>query len=235
LKLLGFQITARHYVALGLLAVLGVVYLLFLRDRVTLEHLAGWRDGLDGWVGDNRLLSAGLILALGIAATSTPLPLAGIYAVGSGFVLGTTAGLAVALPASAAGATVGMLVARYFFGPDLRASLRARLQAVFRLIEDNGAIMVFSLRMVPVVPFFLINTVTGLTRLRTLPFLSVTVLGMLPVTALLVFAGAQIARIGQGSGESLLSVTTIAWLSVIGLSFLVFLPIAKRRLAGSRA
>lgn len=229
------RLTARHYLALAILVVLTLVYGLVLREHLELDEFDAWRGALNRWVGDHVVFSAALVFACGVAATSTPLPLAGIFAVGAGFLFGTGAGLAVALPASAAGATLGMLTARYFFGPQLRASLHRRFEAVFRLIDENGAIMVFSLRMVPIVPFFVINAVTGLTRVRALPFVAVTAIGMLPVTALLVFAGARIADLGESGGGAVLPLSSVVWLTAIGLSFLVLLPIARRRLARTKS
>ncbi|MBA2237746.1 MAG: FAD-dependent oxidoreductase, partial [Lysobacter sp.] len=117
--------------------------------------------------------------------------------------------------ASSIGATLAFLASRFVLRDSLRRRYGERLQAFDEGIERDGAFYLFTLRLVPVVPFFLVNLLAGLTGLKTRVFYLVSQVGMLPGTIAYVYAGTQLARI-ESPGD-VLSPGLIAAFAVLGL------------------
>src|SRR5204863_7676397 len=99
--------------------------------------------------------------------------------------------------ASTAGDIVAFLLSRYFVGDFLQARYGQRLAALNAAVERDGAFYLFTLRLIPRVPFFVVNVAMGLTRLPTLTFWWVSQLGMLPGTIVYVLAGASAPSLTQ--------------------------------------
>jgi Fe-S oxidoreductase len=121
--------------------------------------------------------------------------------------------------ASTAGATLACLVSRYLFREWVQKKFGSRLERINEGIRKEGAFYLFSMRLIPVVPFFVINMVTGLTPMRMWTFYWVSQLGMLPGTFIYVNAGSQIARIESLTG--IVSPGLIGSLILLGLFPLV--------------
>src|SRR5439155_17017901 len=102
--------------------------------------------------------------------------------------------------ASAIGATLAMLVARFVVGDAVQAKFGDKLKPINAGIEKDGAFYLFALRLVPLFPFFVINLVMGLTRIRTWTFYWVSQLGMLAGTVVYVNLGTQLAKIDSLKG-----------------------------------
>ena len=117
--------------------------------------------------------------------------------------------------ASTMGATLAFLSSRYVLRDWVRGKFGERLRAVDDGLEKDGAFYLFTLRLIPVFPFFVINLLMGLTRIKTGTFFWVSQIGMLPATIVFVNAGTQISRIESTAG--LLSPTLIA--SFVALAF----------------
>jgi pyruvate/2-oxoglutarate dehydrogenase complex dihydrolipoamide dehydrogenase (E3) component/uncharacterized membrane protein YdjX (TVP38/TMEM64 family) len=133
--------------------------------------------------------------ALYVAVASLSLPGAAILTLAGGGVLGLGWGLLLVSFASTLGATVSFLMARFVLQASVQARFGARLAEINRGVERDGPLYLFSLRLIPVVPFFVINLVMGLTTMRTWTFYWVSQLGMLAGTAVYVNAGTQLAQI----------------------------------------
>ncbi|MCG8615338.1 MAG: VTT domain-containing protein [Desulfobacterales bacterium] len=118
----------------------------------------------------------------------------------AGALFGPVTGTVVVSFASAVGATLGCAASRYLLRDWAQHRFGARLDQVNRGIADEGAFYLFSLRLIPAIPFFAINLVMGLTAMRLRTFYWVSQLGMLPGTAIFVNAGSQIASIDSLSG-----------------------------------
>jgi uncharacterized membrane protein YdjX (TVP38/TMEM64 family) len=139
-----------------------------------------------------------------ILVTSLSLPGATIMTLLGGALFGFWLGLVTVSFASTIGATAACFVARFILGEPLQRRYGAKLAAVNRGIDREGAFYLFTLRLVPVFPFFVINLMMGLTRLRLATFYWVSQLGMLPGTAVYVFAGTQLGR-AISAGPTLLA------------------------------
>jgi len=157
---------------------------------------------------------AGFFL-LYVAVTGLSIPGAAIMSLIAGALFGVLIGTAIVSFASTMGATLAFLSARYLLRDWVQTRFGERLRAIDDGLEKDGAFYLFTLRLIPIFPFFVINLLMGLTRIKTPTFFWVSQLGMLPATIVFVNAGTQISRIESTAG--LLSPTLIA--SFVALAF----------------
>ena len=138
--------------------------------------------------------------AIYIAVTALSLPGAAIMTLAGGAVFGFSLGLVLVSFASTIGATLAFLTARFVLGASVQKKFGAALADVNAGIERDGAFYLFTLRLVPLVPFFVINLLLGLTQMKTKTFFWVSQVGMLLGTAVYVNAGTQLAKIDSLDG-----------------------------------
>ncbi len=150
-----------------------------------------------------------------VVITALSLPGAAILTLLAGALFGLMEGLLIASFASTLGATFAMLAARFIFRDWVAVKFQDRLRRINDGMDKDGARYLFSLRLVPAVPFFLINLAMGLTRIRVSTFFWVSQLGMLPGTLIYVNAGVQIG--GLESAAGILSIELIASLVLLAL------------------
>jgi pyruvate/2-oxoglutarate dehydrogenase complex dihydrolipoamide dehydrogenase (E3) component/uncharacterized membrane protein YdjX (TVP38/TMEM64 family) len=194
---------------------------------------SGWLDSLrfdtlkarqaewTAWAEARPWQAAAIFFAVYVVVTALSLPGAIVLTLAGGAIFGLPRGLLIVSFASSIGATLAMLVARYLLREPLRRRYGERLKNIDAGIEREGGFYLFSLRLVPVFPFFLINLLSGLTSLRALNFYWVSQLGMLPGTIAYVFAGTQLARID--SPGDVLSPGLIGAFALLG-----FMPLLMR-------
>jgi uncharacterized membrane protein YdjX (TVP38/TMEM64 family) len=150
-----------------------------------------------------------------VAVTGLSIPGAAIMTLVAGALFGVVVGTIIVSFASTIGATLAFLSARFVLRDWVQGKFGERLRAIDDGLQKDGAFYVFTLRLIPVFPFFVINLLMGLTRVKTRTFFWVSQLGMLPATIVFVNAGTQISRIESTAG--LLSPTLIA--SFVALAF----------------
>ncbi len=143
-----------------------------------------------------------------VAVTGLSIPGAAIMSLVAGALFGVVVGTVIVSFASTIGATLAFLSARFVLRDWVQGKFGERLRAIDDGLEKDGAFYLFTLRLIPVFPFFVINLLMGLTRIKTRTFFWVSQLGMLPATVVFVNAGTQISRIESTAG--LLSPTLIA-------------------------
>ncbi|MBI4806504.1 MAG: TVP38/TMEM64 family protein [Desulfovibrio sp.] len=184
--------------ALVVAVVAAAVALFFVLDGpryLNLESLKGSRNALQVLYSERPVLMLGGYFLFYIAATALNLPGAAVLSMAGSAVFGFWAGLVTVSFASSLGATLACALSRYV----LRESVRSRFANVLGKIDaglaKEGAWYLFSLRLVPVVPFFLINVCMGLTSMPLRTFYWVSQIGMLPGTAVFVNAGTELGRI----------------------------------------
>jgi pyruvate/2-oxoglutarate dehydrogenase complex dihydrolipoamide dehydrogenase (E3) component/uncharacterized membrane protein YdjX (TVP38/TMEM64 family) len=221
-------------VALRLLLLAGIALLLVVAWHqgwlalLTLENLKAQQAALDAWVAANRWLALGGFFALYVLVTAASIPGAAIMTLAAGALFGLLAGTVLVSFASTLGATLAFLVARFVLREPLRAKFGERLAKIDAGIAKDGAFYLFTLRLVPLFPFFVVNLLAGLTALRTWTFYWVSQVGMFPATVAFVFAGTQLARIE--SPRDVLSPGLIGAFVLIGL-----LPLLMRWLSNGIA
>ena len=182
---------------LAFAALVAAFFALRLDRYLNLATLKESQDALASAYAANPWTARTLYFAAYVAVASLSLPGAAILTLAGGGVLGFGWGLLLVSFASSIGATVSFLVARYVLRDVVHARFGARLADIDRGMERDGALYLFSLRLIPVVPFFAINLAMGLTTLRTWTFYWVSQLGMLAGTAVYVNAGTQLASISS--------------------------------------
>jgi len=202
-----------------LLLVLIVILAIFLGsglwDNFTLAHFKSKQANIESYINLHPILSGIAYAAVYIILTSLSLPVAGVMTLISGALFGLSWGLLLVSIASSLGATLAFLLARYLFRDAVQQRFAERLRIVNEGIRNDGAAYLFMLRMVPVLPYFVLNAAMALTPIKTRIFLPVTLIGMLPVSAILVNAGLQISRIE--SMHEIFSARIIISLALIGI------------------
>lgn len=138
---------------------------------------------------------AGAFFIAYVIITALSLPGAAIMTLLGGALFGLAVGLVLVSFASAIGATLAFLISRYLLRGPIEQRFPGRLAAINRGVDRDGAFYLFSLRLVPAFPFFVINLVMGLTRIKARTFYWVSQAGMLPGTVVFVNAGGQLGEI----------------------------------------
>ncbi|MDE2258424.1 MAG: FAD-dependent oxidoreductase [Xanthomonadaceae bacterium] len=203
-------------------------------DGLTLNNLKHRQAELASWTQAHPLGAAIYFLAVYIIAAGASVPGAVVLTLAGGAIFGIVEGTILVSFASTIGATFAFLGSRFFFRNALQACYSDRLRAFNEGVTRDGAWYLFTLRLVPVVPFFLLNVVAGLTPLKVRTFYWVSQVSMLPGTIAYVFAGTQLSRIDSLSG--ILSPGLISAFVVIGVLPLILRQVtqylAARRVYG---
>ncbi|WP_409425722.1 FAD-dependent oxidoreductase [Pseudoalteromonas sp. RW-H-Ap-1] len=209
--------------SLLLLAAIGVGLFFFydLNQLLTLDGLKGSMAQFDQYKAQSPFLVIGGFFLLYILVTALSLPGAAILTLAAGALFGLAQGLLVASFASSIGATLAFLVSRYLLRDTIKQRFPERLDAIDAGVEKEGGFYLFTLRLVPVFPFFLINLLMGVTAIKAWTFYWVSQVGMLAGTFVFVNAGTQLAQIDSLSG--ILSLDLILSFALLG----VFPLIAK--------
>ena len=145
-------------------------------------------------------LVIGVYLLVYVAATALSLPGATILTLAAGAVFGLLIGTVIVSFASSIGATLAFLAARFLLRDSVQSRFGTRLAEIDKGVQKEGAFYLFTLRLVPLVPFFVINLLMGLTRMKVATFYWVSQLGMLAGTVVYVNAGTQLAKIDSLKG-----------------------------------
>ncbi len=168
--------------------------------------------------------------AVYVGVTALSLPGAAIMTLAAGAGFGLLLGTVVVSFASTLGATLAMLVARYLLRDSVESRFGRRLAEVNKGIEREGAFYLFTLRLIPAIPFFMLNLVMGLSRMKTWTFFWVSQVGMLAGTVAYVYAGTELAKID--SLGSVLSPGLIGAFVLLGIFPLIarkIVDITRRR------
>jgi len=179
---------------LAALAIFAFVYF-DVGQTLTLENLKSQQHAIDAHYRASPLIVIIVFFLVYVAATAASFPGAAILTLAAGAIFGVVTGTLIVSFASTVGATMSFLASRYLFRDWVQARFGNRLKALNDGIARDGAFYLFSLRLVPVFPFFLVNLLMGLTPIKTLTYFWVSQLGMLLGTIVYVNAGTQIARI----------------------------------------
>ena len=185
-----------------------------LNQLLTLDGLKGSMAQFNDYKMQSPLLIIGGFFLLYIVVTALSLPGAAILTLAAGALFGLWQGLLVASFASSIGATLAFLTSRYLLRDTIKQRFPERLAAIDAGVEKEGGFYLFTLRLVPIFPFFLINLLMGVTAIKARTFYWVSQLGMLAGTLVYVNAGTQLGRIDSLSG--ILSFNLIASFVLLG-------------------
>src|SRR5436190_207285 len=186
---------ARVLVLVVVLAVVAAFFLSGAHRYLSFEALKAEQGRIDGWYRAHPVATVGGFFLLYVAVTGLSIPGATVLTLIAGALFGLLWGTVLVSFAASLGATVAFLVSRYVLRDSVRRRFARELERVDRGIEREGALYLFTLRLTPAVPFFLINLAMGITAMRPWTFYWVSQLGMLAGTIVYVNAGTHLAAV----------------------------------------
>ncbi|MFT6131389.1 MAG: pyruvate/2-oxoglutarate dehydrogenase complex dihydrolipoamide dehydrogenase (E3) component [Shewanella sp.] len=196
-------------------SLVGLFFHFNLHQLLTLDGLKSSMNDFSQLREESPLLVIGGFFLLYVAVTALSLPGAAILTIASGALFGIVEGLIIASFASSIGATLAFLVSRYLLRDSIKQRFPERLAAIDAGIEKEGGFYLFTLRLVPIFPFFLINMLMGVTAFKSWTFYWVSQVGMFLGTFVYVNAGTQLAQIDSLS--NILSFNLIVSFALLGL------------------
>ncbi len=215
--------------AIVLLAI-GIMVAVFVQNReaLSLDALIRQQDTLRQATVEQPLLVLGSAFVLYVVVTGLSLPGAAVMTLVYGWLFGFWRAVVLVSFASTLGATIAFLLSRFLFRDAIQNRFRDRLAAFNEALAREGAFYLFTLRLIPQVPFFLVNLVMGLTPVRTSTFWWVSQLGMLPGTCVYVYAGASVGSLESLRENGLTGILT--WQVAVAFTLLGAFPLIVRRL-----
>ncbi len=204
----------------------------FIATVVTLYFVGGGEKYLSirlyqDLFAQSPVITATVFFFVFVVSTSCSLPVTAALIVASGIIFGTVTGFFISLLASTLGGTVALYSSRYLFHDLINRRFAGQVEVVNKGIEKEGAFYLFGLRMVPLIPFWLLNLLMGLTSMRVSVFMLATLCGMVPVTLILVYTGGQLGDIDTFSMAAIFSPGLI-----LALGLLASFPLLARGLVG---
>jgi pyruvate/2-oxoglutarate dehydrogenase complex dihydrolipoamide dehydrogenase (E3) component/uncharacterized membrane protein YdjX (TVP38/TMEM64 family) len=215
-----------------LVAVAGLVAAFFVLDLgryFSLEYFKSQQEAISTYFSAHPWQTAGIFFAVYVMVTSLSLPGAAIMTLVAGAIFGLLWGTVIVSFASSIGATLAFLTSRFLLRDWVQNKFGDKLRAINEGIAKDGPFYLFTLRLVPIFPFFVINLVMGLTPIATRSFYWVSQLGMLLGTIVYVNAGTQIARIDSLKG--ILSPGLLVSFALLG----IFPIVAKKIVSAIKA
>ena len=197
---------------------------------LTFENLKQHRESLLGIVQNRYGFSVAFFIVVYILVTSFSIPGAFVLTIAGGFLFGTLVGTLFVDIGATTGATLAFLSARYLLGNRVQERYSVQLKKFNEELEKNGTHYLLTLRFIPVFPFFLINFLSGLTKIPVKTFIWTTAIGIIPGTVVFAFAGRQIGTINTPS--EILSAKVLAAFAVLALFALI--PIIVKRIKAGR-
>lgn len=173
--------------------------------------------------------SYALAFLLYVLVTGLSIPGATVLSLVYGWLFGFVPGVLLVSFASTAGATMAFLLSRYLLRDSVQSRFGERARLFQEKLQSEGPYYLLTLRLIPVVPFFIINAAMGLTPIKTATFWWVSQLGMLPATIVFLYAGSSVptlVELAERGAGGILSGRILVALILIGL-----LPLFARWLA----
>ncbi|MBO6525478.1 FAD-dependent oxidoreductase [Erythrobacter sp.] len=187
-------------IILALAALIAAYFFFGLGDYLTIEGIKQVAGEVGGYYQRNPVQVIALFFLAYVAVTAASLPGAAVMTLAAGALFGVLVGTIVVSFASTLGATLAFLASRYVLRDSIEARFGERLKTVNQGLERDGAFYLFTIRMIPLFPFFVVNLVMGLTRIRAWTYAWVSQVGMLLGTIVYVNAGTQLAQIDSLAG-----------------------------------
>lgn len=161
----------------------------------TFENLKAKQEVLQNFVFENYVLSVLIFIGVYIASVAFLVPIATVLTLGGGFVFGATFGVVFVNIGATLGAVGAFLLARYLIGSKIQEKYASKLKVFNKELEENKYQYLFSLRFLPIFPFFLVNFFCGVTHVDLRTFFITTSLGIIPGSFVYTYAGSQLATI----------------------------------------
>lgn len=169
-------------------------------NLITLENFKSRQADIDAWVSARPVAAITGYFLIYVLITAVNIPGAAVMTLVGGALFGLVQGSIIVSFASTIGATLAFLLSRYLLQDYVEQRFAGFTERINKGIDKDGAFYLFTLRLVPAFPFFVINMVMGLTRIKVPAYYIVSQIGMLPATVVYVNAGTQIARVDSLAG-----------------------------------
>ncbi len=202
------------------------VYLFDLQQYLTLESIKAQQASLTESFRSNPVVFIAAFALIYIAMAAFSLPVITLMTLLAGAIFGLVLGTIIVSFASTIGATLAFLASRFLFRDWVQSKLGGKLRAINEGVERDGAFYLFTMRLVPAFPFFVINLLMGLTRIKTVTYYWVSQLGMFLGTIVYVNVGTQLAQLESLQG--ILSPTLIGSFVLLGV-----LPLIARKVVAA--
>ena len=202
---------------------IGLFFFLSLNEYLSFEYLQQQRSAIVDFYLAHPILFIATYIAVYVVLTGLSIPSATLLTLIGGAVFGTVTGTVVVLSASTLGAICAFVLARYVLRDYVQEKFSKYLGQVNRGVDEEGAFYLFGLRVVPVVPYFVVNFVMALTPIRLWTYYWVTQLGMLPGTILYVNSGKELGKLQSASG-------ILSWSLMLSLVALGLFPLVAKKL-----
>lgn len=217
----------------SIIAIAGIIgvslfFYLDLKSYLTLATLKENRQQLLDYYSAHKLATVSGFMLLYIVQTALSLPGASILSLAAGAIFGSIMGTVYTNIAATTGATIAFLVTRYLLRDVVLNKFGSKLEVMNKELEERGFSYLLFLRLVPLVPFFLINLAAGLTRLTLRSFIFGTMIGIIPGGLVYVNAGASLATIDSLAG--IVSPRVLGSFALLGLFAL--LPVLYNKSKG---
>jgi uncharacterized membrane protein YdjX (TVP38/TMEM64 family) len=195
-QVLHILVTHKKIVALIALALCCIIALsLVINSFFSLSTLQDYRETITAFIHRHYALSVTLFVLIYILDNILALPIATALAMSAGFFFGFLPAIVIVLASLAVGATVSFSLSRYFWGTKIQEKYKTDLQRFNAVFDHYGTYYLLAVRLVPIIPFVLVNIVAGLTLVSYPRFLWTTVIGMIPLTILQTLWGDQFQNV----------------------------------------
>jgi uncharacterized membrane protein YdjX (TVP38/TMEM64 family) len=217
---------SRWILLAAIAALVAAFFALDLGRFLSLEQLRASKAAIDAYRDAHPVLASAGFFAAYVAATALSIPGAAVLTLAGGAVFGLLWGLALVSFASSLGATLAFTAARFLLRDTIQRRYGDRLRAINDGVRKDGPYYLFTLRLIPIFPFVVINLVMALTPIRAWTFYWVSQVGMLAGTAVYVYAGTELGKIG--SPKDILSPTLIGAFVLLGLFPLIARKVVEK-------
>ena len=192
--------TKKRLIIVAAVGIIAAYFFFDLGQYLNLSYLKGSQERFRILYGEHKAAVIAAYMVVYIIFTALSLPGAVVMTLAGGALFGVIAGTLIVSFASTIGATLACFISRYLLRDWVRTRFGDRFLKLHKGIEEEGSFYLFSLRLVPVFPFFIINLVMGLTAMRLGTFYWVSQIGMFPATLVYVNAGRELSKIESLSG-----------------------------------
>lgn len=208
--------SVKKWIIIGLIASVFAAFFYFGAHKyMTFESLKENNQALKSWAIENIWLASAVFFAVYVISTALSLPGAAILTLASGLIFGLGLGTLLSSFASTMGAGLAFLTSRYLLKDWVQNQFGSKMSSINEGVKTEGAYYLFTLRLMPVFPFFLVNLLMGLTPIKFWTYYIVSQIAMLPGTAIYVNAGTQLSEIA--SPKDILSLPLILSFVLLGL------------------
>lgn len=220
--------TGRLIIAAVFGLAIGAFFYFDLGHYLTLDALKENRDRLLAFTDANFAAAVGIFIVTYCVVTGLSLPGAAILTLAGGFLFGSVWGTVFVNIGATTGATIAFLAARYLLRDWVEQKFGSRLRPIQDGFAKNAFSYLVTLRLIPLFPFFLVNMVSGLTRISVSAYVAATAIGIIPGSFVYAYAGRQLSTIN--SLKEIASPNVLLAFTLLGLLALV--PVVYRKLAG---